>query len=160
MFEIFKKRDIKIYSPCDGVTRRLEDSTDEVFSSKAMGDGIYVVPASNKIFSPVSGKVVSIFPTKHAIGIVTKNNLELLIHIGIDTANLNGEYFSCHVEKGQNIDVNDLLVEVDFKAIKDKGYKTDIYLVITNTSEFDLNSQVFDQKIAVGDCLLKATIRR
>ena len=119
-----------------GQVVQLSQVKDMAFSSGAMGKGIAIKPACNQVHAPVSGQVACLFPTKHAIGIKTDSGVELLIHIGIDTVQLDGKYFTAHIEQGQRVERGQLLVEADMKAIEAEGYDTTIMVIITNTAQF------------------------
>ena len=101
MFNLFKKNNTEILSPAEGEIITLEQVQDPVFSSKLLGDGFAIKLKDGRIFSPINGKVVSIFPTKHALGLLDENGLEVLIHIGIDTVSLNGKGFAIFVTEGE-----------------------------------------------------------
>ncbi|WP_416454962.1 PTS transporter subunit IIBC [Streptococcus thermophilus] len=122
-----------VYSVADGQVINIEDVKDPVFSQKMMGDGFAVEPENGKIVSPVAGKVSSIFPTKHALGLVSDNGLEVLVHIGLDTVSLDGKPFEVKVTEGQTVATGDLLVEADLAAIREAGRETSIVVVFTNT---------------------------
>ena len=122
----------EVYSVADGEVIALEQVKDPVFSQKMMGDGFAVEPANGNIVSPVSGTVSSIFPTKHALGLVTEAGLEVLVHIGLDTVSLEGKPFTVHVAEGQKIAVGDLLVTADLDAIREAGRETSTIVVFTN----------------------------
>ncbi|CAD0135944.1 Glucose permease IIC component / Glucose-specific phosphotransferase enzyme IIB component / Glucose-specific phosphotransferase enzyme IIA component [Streptococcus thermophilus] len=122
-----------VYSVADGQVINIEDVKDPVFSQKMMGDGFAVEPENGKIVSPVAGKVSSIFPTKHALGLVSDNGLEVLVHIGLDTVSLDGKPFEVKVTEGQTVAAGDLLVEADLAAIREAGRETSIVVVFTNT---------------------------
>ena len=121
-----------VHSVADGQVINIEDVKDPVFSQKMMGDGFAVKPENGKIVSPVSGKVASIFPTKHALGLVTDNGLEVLVHIGLDTVSLEGKPFEVKVTEGQTVAAGDLLVEADLAAIREAGRDTSTVVVFTN----------------------------
>ena len=121
-----------VYSVADGQVVNIEDVKDPVFSQKMMGDGFAVEPENGKIVSPVAGKVTSIFPTKHAIGLETDNGLEVLVHIGLDTVSLEGKPFEVKVTEGQTVAAGDLLVEADLAAIREAGRETTTVVVFTN----------------------------
>ena len=106
---------------------------DAVFSQRMMGDGFAVEPENGKIVSPLAGKVSSIFPTKHALGLVSDNGLEVLVHIGLDTVSLEGKPFEVKVTEGQTVAAGDLLVEADLAAIREAGRETSTVVVFTNT---------------------------
>ena len=122
----------EVYSVADGQVVALEQVKDPVFSQKMMGDGFAVEPANGNIVSPVSGTVSSIFPTKHALGLVTEAGLEVLVHIGLDTVSLEGKPFTVHVAEGQKVAAGDLLVTADLDAIRAAGRETSTIVVFTN----------------------------
>ena len=122
----------EVYSVADGEVIALEQVKDPVFSQKMMGDGFAVEPANGNIVSPVSGTVSSIFPTKHALGLVTEADLEVLVHIGLDTVSLEGKPFTVHVAEGQKVAAGDLLVTADLDAIRAAGRETSTIVVFTN----------------------------
>ena len=122
----------EVYSVADGQVVALEQVEDPVFAQKMMGDGFAVEPANGNIVSPVTGTVSSIFPTKHALGLVTDSGLEVLVHIGLDTVSLEGKPFTVHVSEGQKVVAGDLLVTADLDAIREAGRKTSTVVVFTN----------------------------
>ena len=128
----FKGLTEEVYSVADGQVVALEQVKDPVFAQKMMGDGFAVEPANGNIVSPVSGTVSSIFPTKHALGIVTEPGLEVLVHIGLDTVSLEGKPFTVHVAEGQKVTAGDLLVTADLDAIRAAGRETSTVVVFTN----------------------------
>ena len=128
----FKGLTEEVYSVADGQVVALEKVKDPVFAQKMMGDGFAVEPANGNIVSPVSGTVSSIFPTKHALGLVTEAGLEVLVHIGLDTVSLEGKPFTVHVAEGQKVVAGDLLVTADLDAIRAAGRETSTVVVFTN----------------------------
>ena len=128
----FKGVTEEVYSVADGQVVALEQVEDPVFAQKMMGDGFAVEPANGNIVSPVTGTVSSIFPTKHALGLVTDSGLEVLVHIGLDTVSLEGKPFTVHVSEGQKVVAGDLLVTADLDAIREAGRKTSTVVVFTN----------------------------
>ena len=128
----FKGLTEEVYSVADGQVVALEQVKDPVFAQKMMGDGFAVEPANGNIVSPVSGTVSSIFPTKHALGIVTEAGLEVLVHIGLDTVSLEGKPFTVHVAEGQKVAAGDLLVTADLDTIRAAGRETSTVVVFTN----------------------------
>ena len=128
----FKGLTEEVYSVADGQVVALEQVKDPVFAQKMMGDGFAVEPANGNIVSPVSGTVSSIFPTKHALGLVTEAGLEVLVHIGLDTVSLEGKPFTVHVAEGQKVVAGDLLVTADLDAIRVAGRETSTVVVFTN----------------------------
>lgn len=121
-----------VYSVADGQVVALEQVEDPVFAQKMMGDGFAVEPTNGNIVSPVTGTVSSIFPTKHALGLVTDSGLEVLVHIGLDTVSLEGKPFTVHVSEGQKVAAGDLLVTADLDAIREAGRKTSTVVIFTN----------------------------
>ncbi|WP_434349843.1 PTS transporter subunit IIBC [Streptococcus sp. KHUD_014] len=128
----FKGLTEEVYSVADGQVVALEQVKDPVFAQKMMGDGFAVEPANGNIVSPVSGTVSSIFPTKHALGLVTEAGLEVLVHIGLDTVSLEGKPFTVHVAEGQKVAAGDLLVTADLDAIRAADRETSTVVVFTN----------------------------
>ena len=128
----FKGITEEVYSVADGQVIALEQVKDPVFAQKMMGDGFAVEPANGNIVSPVTGTVSSIFPTKHALGLVTDSGLEVLVHIGLDTVSLEGKPFTVHVSEGQKVAAGDLLVTADLDAIRTAGRETSTVVVFTN----------------------------
>lgn len=132
MFNFINKAKFKIVSPADGKLKSITAVTDEVFSSKALGDGFAIEPTQGIVYSPIAGEVSMIFPTLHAIGLKTKDGVEILIHIGIDTVKLDGEGFETFVRQGQKIKAGDMLLKFDIEEIKNKVPSTDIIVIFTN----------------------------
>ena len=128
----FKGVTDEVHSVADGEVINIEDVKDPVFSQKMMGDGFAVEPENGHIVSPVAGKVTSVFPTKHALGLVTDNGLEVLVHIGLDTVSLEGKPFDVKVTEGQTVAAGDLLVEANLDAIREAGRETSTVVVFTN----------------------------
>ena len=123
-------------TPVQGEVVSLESVDDPVFASGTIGKGIAIKPSEAKVYAPCDGTAVTVFPTGHALGIQTKANAELLIHIGIDTVQLEGEGFISHVKQGENIKKGQLLVEFDQEYLKNKGYDDTVMFVVTNASSF------------------------
>ena len=120
-------------SPVAGRVVSLDDVEDKVFSSRTLGEGVGVVPTEGRFVSPVAGTVATVTKTAHAYGIKTDSGVEVLVHIGIDTVRMKGEGFTGRVEKGQHVEVGDLLAEVDLGAVEAAGYDTTTIVTVTNT---------------------------
>ncbi|RDW18358.1 PTS beta-glucoside transporter subunit EIIBCA [Oceanobacillus arenosus] len=125
-----------IGSPLAGKVIQLSEVDDLLFATGTVGKGVAIEPEVGKIISPINGRVTSLFPTGHAIGITTNAGAEILIFIGVDTIKLNGQYFTSHVQQGDQIKQGDLLIEFDINAIQKAGYKTTTPVVITNSEEY------------------------
>lgn len=128
---------VQIDAPVMGQVMPLSAAHDEVFASGALGQGVVVLPTEGEVFSPVEGEVTTLFPTKHAIGIVSSSGVEVLIHIGIDTVDLNGKYFESFVEQGDQVTLGEPLIKFDIEKIKEAGYSTETMVIITNSKEFE-----------------------
>lgn len=126
----------KVLAPVKGKVIPLEEVNDSAFSSKVMGQGIAIIPEENTIVAPFNGTVSALFPTKHAIGLTSEAGMELLIHVGIDTVELNGKYFESLVATGDTVKAGQPLLTVDFAAVKAAGYDTVIPIVVTNSDTF------------------------
>lgn len=121
MFKRFKdKKTLTLYAPMSGELIKLEEVPDEVFSTKMIGDGIAIQPLEGIVYAPCDGEIVQLFPTKHAIGIKSKESVEILIHIGLETVHLKGEGFKSFIETGQNVKRGQKMIELDLEFLKEK----------------------------------------
>ena len=125
----------EIKSPMNGTVIPLSEVPDAVFSSEMLGKGFGVEPSEGKAYAPVDGEVINVFDTKHAIGLMSKHGVELLIHIGMDTVKLNGKGFDVKVKTGDQVKAGDLLAEFDMDLIKGEGYPVTTAVVVTNTDD-------------------------
>ena len=119
----------------NGTVIPLSEVPDAVFSSEMLGKGFGVEPSEGKAYAPVDGEVTTVFDTKHAIGLMSKHGVELLIHIGMDTVKLNGKGFDVKVKTGDQVKAGDLLAEFDMDFIKGEGYPVTTAVVVTNTDD-------------------------
>lgn len=142
-----------------GSVHPLEEAADPVFSEKMMGEGYFVEPTDGAIFAPVAGKVSTVFPTKHAIGITTDSGLEVLLHMGINTVELDGKPFEVLVSEGQHVTPETQVANVDLAAIKEAGKDTSMMVLITNMN--DVETQVLEKTGAVNasEEVFKATTK-
>lgn len=131
----FKGLTESVQSVADGHAISITEVKDPVFAQKMMGDGYAVEPANGSIYAPVTGVVTSVFPTKHAVGILSDKGLEVLVHVGLDTVALNGAPFSAKVADGQRVAAGDLLLVADLEAIRSAGRETTTVVAFTNTAE-------------------------
>ncbi len=125
-----------IHSPVQGNIISLNQVKDKVFSSEALGKGIAVIPEEDIIYAPISGEIVTLFPTHHAIGIKADNGVEVLIHIGIDTVELEGKYFESFIKQGECVQVGQKLISFDRQKIKEKGYDDTVVMIVTNSDNY------------------------
>lgn len=144
-----------IASPLTGNVVELSQVNDGVFSEGMLGKGVAILPAEGKVFAPESGTMTTVFPTKHAYGITTKNGAEILIHVGINTVELDGEYFTSHVEQGQTVQAGDLIAEFDLEQIKAKGYPIYTPVIVTNSAAYENVEAISKDEIVHGTKLMK-----
>lgn len=141
-----------VYAPLSGTVKPIEQCSDPMFASKAMGDGVVIVPESNTLISPINGKVMMVFPTKHAIGLRGENGEEILIHVGLDTVSLDGAPFNVLIKDGQEIKAGQVLMTIDLEAIKAAGLSIETPIIITNGKQFEA---IHDEKISHREEMLK-----
>lgn len=130
-------------NPVNGKVIPIEEVEDPVFSQKMMGDGFGVIPTDGDVYSPGSGKVVSVFPTQHAVGLELDNGVEVLVHIGIDTVELEGGPFDTLVKEGDRVTSDTLISTVNLAGLNEAGKKDTVIIVFTNMDQvdnFDLNT--------------------
>ncbi|MFH5810635.1 PTS glucose transporter subunit IIA [Companilactobacillus sp. FL22-1] len=130
-----KKLTETLYAPVKGKVQALENVSDQVFAQKMMGEGFGVVPDDDKIYSPIEGTVTSVFKTKHAIGFKTPNGLEIMVHMGLDTVDLEGKPFKILVKDGDKVGVHTPIAVMDLQQVEDSGKDTVVLTIITNTTD-------------------------
>ncbi len=140
-----------LVAPVSGTAIAMKDVNDPVFASGAMGKGIVIVPTSNQVVAPISGKIVPALDSGHAYGIRSETGVELLVHVGIDTVQLEGKHFTRRVGKGDTVRAGQPLVDVDFPAVAAEGYDTSVLTIVTNTGNFSVVEPRVDEKLNVGD---------
>lgn len=143
-----------IMAPVDGRVLNLSEADDEAFASKALGDGAVIVPANGVVVAPFDAMVATLFPTKHAIGLISPNGAEVLIHIGINTVELNGKYFESFVKQGEQVKAGQKLVTFEPEKIKDAGYSTQVMVVVTNSASYQEINNLHEGDIKIGEQLL------
>lgn len=146
-----KKQDV--FAISNGIVKDITIVSDDVFSQKMMGEGFAVTPSDDAVFTPVSGTITSVFPTKHAIGIKADNGLEILVHMGIDTVSLKGEPFTVFVTEGQKVGRGQMLAKMDLAKVKASGKDSDIMVVCTNSNELaqlDIALQKVNANAVIG----------
>jgi len=147
----------EVVSPLDGQVNPLSQATDPVFSSGVMGQGVVIEPSQGELVSPVNGTVTVLFPTKHAVGIVSEEGIEMLMHIGMDTVSLDGKGFVAHVEQGDKVVVGQQLISFDMDVIKKAGLVTETPVIITNQDDFQADVEGdLPRDIKRGDALMIA----
>lgn len=146
--------DVSVVSPLSGIVHPLSECSDETFAKEIMGKGCFIDPKQDYVTAPVDGVVSALFPTNHAIGITADNGAEILVHVGIDTVELNGKFFKGLVKQGDKVSCKDRLVEFDSKAIRDAGYKMETMVIVTNSDRYNVSLQTTGQ-VSNGDVILK-----
>ncbi|MEI0530384.1 beta-glucoside-specific PTS transporter subunit IIABC [Brachyspira pilosicoli] len=144
-----------IFSPLKGKLLKLKDSKDEAFASESLGKGALIIPEEGKAVSPVNGTVTTVTPTLHAIGITSESGIEILIHLGINTVELNGKHFKSTLKEGDKVSVGDILIEFDIDSIVKEGYSIESPIIIVNTNEYlDVLETEYDVNINYKDSIL------
>lgn len=133
--EVVKANEETILAPIEGTIKPVEESSDAAFASGALGKGVIITPSAGKVYAPVSGTVTVLFPSLHAIGITSDSGVELLIHIGINTVQLEGKGFTAHIKQGDYIECGQLLVEFDMDYITKEGYSLETPVLVTNYND-------------------------
>ncbi|MED1112176.1 beta-glucoside-specific PTS transporter subunit IIABC [Bacillus paramycoides] len=150
--------DEAILSPFHGIVMPLQNIDDAAFASGALGEGVAIEPSEGKLFSPVSGTISALFPTNHAVGITADSGAEILIHIGMDTVKLNGEFFYSHIEQGVRVKKGQLLIEFNIAEIQKAGYIVTTPVVVTNYDKYSIKKTEVE-KIQAGDSLLELGVK-
>lgn len=145
----------EVMSPLTGEVLPIEKAEDEVFASKVMGDGVVILPETTDVYAPFDGTIATLFPTKHAIGLVSDKGAEILIHIGINTVDLNGEGFKAFVKQGDSVTKGDKLISFDKVAIENAGYSSQTMVIITNGSNYNQIIKHNNQFSQTGDLILE-----
>ncbi|GAB2540053.1 PTS sugar transporter subunit IIA [Gracilibacillus alcaliphilus] len=145
-----KKSDMNIVAPMTGRIMALAEVPDQVFSQKMMGEGIALEPNTNEVLSPIDGKVVDVFRTKHAISMIADNGAEVLIHMGLETVELDGKGFEIHVTNGQKIGKGDHLATFDIETVAAEGYKIITPLIILNSNDYEVAHLTSEQHAEAG----------
>ncbi len=154
IMESLEKQEV-FTTPVNGVVQALSSSKDDAFASEALGKGCLLIPDNGEVYSPCDGIVRTLFPTKHAIGIVSDNGCEILIHIGINTVSLDGKYFESHVSQGDRVKAGQLLVTFDKDKIEEAGYNCEIPMMVTNTLDYLDVIELDHEHHKHGDLILK-----
>ncbi|MBQ8301551.1 MAG: PTS transporter subunit EIIC [Clostridia bacterium] len=148
---------LTLYSPLKGKILPLENVPDEVFSSGMLGKGIAIEPTEGKVFAPADGVIDNITDSRHAIGMVADDDANILIHVGIDTVNLNGRNFDVKVQEGAKVKKGDLLMTFDLSAIKKSGYKVTTPIIICNSDDFSDIEFTANGNVNIVDNIIKIT---
>ena len=145
------KGTVKMLAPVTGQAVNISDVHDPMFSEKAMGEGFGVIPTNQDVVAPVSGKIMLVASTKHAVGFSTDDGLEVLVHMGVDTVELNGAPFKLFVKEGDSVKAGDKIATMDIDAVKKAGKVTDVIVAITNTAKMVKEILVQTGDVKAGD---------
>lgn len=146
--------DIAVWSPVKGEVLELQQVEDAAFSAGILGKGCAIVPTEGEIYAPVDGVLTTLFPTKHALGITSDDGVEVLIHIGLNTVQLNGEGFTAHVQQGARVSRGQHLLSFDLADVKNKGYCLQTPVIITNTKDYLEILSTMQKEVVPDDVLL------
>ncbi|MFV0379373.1 MAG: beta-glucoside-specific PTS transporter subunit IIABC [Anaerorhabdus sp.] len=150
----------KVYAPMSGKICNLKDVDDEAFALGTIGKGVAILPSDGKVYAPFSGTITALFPTKHAVGLVSDNGMDLLIHIGINTVELEGEYFESFIKQNDKVEKGQLLISFDMEKIKAQGYSLMTPVIITNMDDYlDIIPVEDVSEVVKDDIIINAIIR-
>lgn len=144
-----------VCAPITGEAIPLKDVSDETFAGEILGKGMAIIPTEGKVVSPFSGTVSMVFDTKHAIGLVSDDGIEILIHVGLDTVRLEGKYYTAHVKTGDRVEVGTHLLDFDMKGIMSQGFEVVTPIIISNTTDYTEVLSVTDRKVSAGEEVIK-----
>jgi PTS system beta-glucosides-specific IIC component len=149
-----KTKEKIIFSPLNGLVIPLSNVKDPIFAEGILGKGAAIVPSEGRLVSPVKGTILSVFPTLHAIGIKSDTGVEILIHLGFDTAELQGKYYKSYVSEGDKVLVGDLLMEFQLEEIKNAGYDITTPIIVTNMDQYETISTLPKENSKAGEALI------
>lgn len=153
-----KKKVDEFVAPATGDLIHLEKVSDPVFSQKLMGDGFAIAPSESEIVAPIGGVIGTVFPTKHALMITSKNGLEVMLHLGIDTVELKGAPFEVFVKEGDKVASGEKLATMDLDQVKAAGKDTSIMAIITNSDAVKAMGDFSDKNVTAGDDVLSIDV--
>ncbi|MGL5378926.1 beta-glucoside-specific PTS transporter subunit IIABC [Clostridium sp.] len=147
-------KEVEIVSPLMGELVQLSEVNDDVFSSGLLGKGVAIIPSEGKVVAPVSGEISAVLDSKHAVGITSDTGIEMLIHVGIDTVNLQGKHYKANVKIGDRVNVGDLLIEFEMEKIKELGYEVITPVLIVNSDKFTEVKGIEDKNVEFGENII------
>ena len=151
--KLFQGNKLEIASPVKGEIVPMDQVPDEAFSQEIVGKGVAIIPSDGKFYAPANGELVAVFPTGHAFCINSSEGAEILVHIGIDTVKLEGQYYTIHGKQGSSVKKGDLIIEVDIEAVKNAGYDVITPVVVSNFSKFS-NLEKKSGMVEAGDAAI------
>ncbi|MCI7595642.1 MAG: PTS glucose transporter subunit IIA [Lachnospiraceae bacterium] len=150
-----KKQKEIISAPVRGKAVASSEINDPTFAQELLGKGMAIKPTEGKVYSPVEGKIATIFETKHALSIISNRGTELLIHVGLDTVALKGQFFEAYVKEGTEVKRGELLLEFELLSISEAGYDTIVPIVICNTADYEKVTCMVNREVEPGDPILE-----
>lgn len=149
----FNKDEFRIVVPVSGKLINIDKVKDEVFSTRMMGDGFAIIPSDKNVYSPVEGKIVTVLPTKHAIGLCTKEGLEVIVHIGVNTVNLNGKGFKTFVKENDRVRQGQKLVAINEELFNDDN--NDLTTIVVFPSGIDCEIKIDEKDVVAKEGIIK-----
>jgi len=146
--------DETLYSPLTGTAVPLSEVNDPVFAEEMMGKGVAIIPTVGQVVAPCNGEVISVFRTLHAITIKGDNGAEIIIHVGLETVALDGQYYESHVGDGQRLKKGDVLLTFDLNKIKEAGYDVITPIIVTNSTDYQEVAAIKNRDVNEGDLLI------
>lgn len=165
MFDSLKKmfeknaKTISLKAVEDGRTIPMDEVNDQTFAQELLGPGIAIVPSNGTVVSPIDGTVATVMDTKHAVCIQGEDGLELIVHAGLDTVELNGKYYQTYKEIGDQVKAGDVLLEFDLEEITKAGYDVTTPIVITNLGDYKITKCLTGQQVKAGEEVMQLTKR-
>lgn len=163
MFDSLKKmfeknaKTISLKAVEDGRTIPMDEVNDQTFAQELLGPGIAIVPSNGTVVSPINGTIATVMDTKHAVCIQGENGLELIVHAGLDTVELNGKYYQTYKEIGDQVKAGDVLLEFDLEEITKAGYDVTTPIVITNLGDYKITKCLTGQQVKAGEEVIQLT---
>ena len=147
-----------VYSPIKGQVKPLSEIKDDAFASGVLGKGVAIVPEEGKVVAPFDGTIMTLFPTKHAIGMVSDNGCEVLVHIGLDTVQLDGKYFETSIKTGDKVKKGETLITFDKDKIIREGFSLETPVIVTNHSDYLEIIEAQEKNVNIKDELIKVIV--
>ena len=163
MFDSLKKmfeknaKTISLKAVEDGRTIQMDEVNDQTFAQELLGPGIAIVPSNGTVVSPIDGTIATVMDTKHAVCIQGEDGLELIVHAGLDTVELNGKYYQTYKEIGDQVKAGDVLLEFDLEEIAKAGYDVTTPIVITNLGDYKITKCLTGQQVKAGEEVIQLT---
>ena len=163
MFDSLKKmfeknaKTISLKAVEDGRTIPMDEVNDQTFAQELLGPGIAIVPSNGTVVSPINGTIATVMDTKHAVCIQGEDGLELIVHAGLDTVELNGKYYQTYKEIGDQVKAGDVLLEFDLEEITKAGYDVTTPIVITNLGDYNITKCLTGQQVKAGEEVIQLT---